>query len=111
MSQWIKKGDKVIVLSGNEKGRTGTVLRKMADKVVIQGVNIRKKHARRQQKQAQMPTILEIETPIHISNVALCDENDQVIKAKTRLLPKGEKELYYVKDKKDVVLRVIRKSS
>lgn len=111
MSQWIRKGDKVVVLSGNEKGRTGTVLRKMADKVVIQGVNIRKKHARRQHKQAQTPTILEVETAIHLSNVALCGEDDRAIKAKTRLLPTGEKELYYMKDKKEVVLRVIRKSS
>lgn len=110
MSKWMKKGDKVVVVAGNEKGRTGVVLRKKDDRVVIQGVNIHKKHARRTEK-AQRPTILEIEVPIHISNVRLCDDQDKPVKVKSRVIKGGEKELYYLKGKNEVVLRSVRKTS
>jgi large subunit ribosomal protein L24 len=109
MSKWIKKGDKVVVVSGNDKGRTGTILRKKGDRVVVQGINIRKKHAKRR-AQAQTPTILEIEVPIHISNVQLCDENNKPIKLKVRSTDKGEKELFYLQDKKEVVFRAVKKT-
>lgn len=107
MSKWMRKGDKVVVVAGNEKGRTGVVLRKKDDRVVIQGVNIHKKHARRTEK-AQRPTILEIEVPIHISNVRLCDDEDKPIRVHARTI-KGEKELFYLKGKNEVVLRSVRK--
>ena len=50
MSKWIRKGDKVVVTSGNDKGKTGEVILRKEDRVVVQGVNIRKKHVKRQQK-------------------------------------------------------------
>lgn len=81
MSKWIKKGDKVLVIAGNERGRTGTVLRRKGDRVVIQGMNIRKKHAKRQAK-VQTPTIVEMEMPIHVSNVRLCDDEGKAIQVK-----------------------------
>jgi len=109
MSNWIKKGDKVIVISGNDKGRTGVVLRKKNDRLAIQGINIRKKHAKRR-AQVQMPTILEIEVPVHISNVRLCDENNKPIKLKVRSSKKGAKELFYLEDKKEVVFRSLKKT-
>ncbi len=108
MSKWMRKGDKVVVVAGNEKGRTGVVLRKKDNRVVIQGVNIHKKHARRTEK-AQRPTIVEIEVPIHISNVRLCDDQDKPIRVRSRVI-KGEKELYYLQNKKEVVLRSVRKT-
>lgn len=108
MSKWMRKGDKVVVVAGNEKGRTGVILRKKDDRVVVQGVNIHKKHARRTEK-AQRPTIVEIEVPIHISNVRLCDDQDKPIRVRSRVV-KGEKELYYLQDKKEVVLRSVRKT-
>jgi len=70
MSKWIRKGDKVVVIAGNDKGKTGNVIARDGDRVVIQGINIRKKHAKRR-TQASMPTILEREMPLHISNVML----------------------------------------
>jgi len=72
----IQKGDQVIVLTGKDKGVKGEVLRAIpADsRVVVQGVNIAKKH----QKPTQFAPggIQEKEMPIHISNVALLDPKD-----------------------------------
>ena len=108
MSNWIKKGDKVLVIAGNEKGRTGNVLRRKGDKVVVQGMNIRKKHAKRK-TQVQTPSIIEIEMPIHISNLSLCDEDGKSIKVQSHRTKK-EKELFYMKGDKKVVLRTLKKS-
>lgn len=83
MSNQIKKGDKVVVIAGNDRGRTGSVLRRKGDRVVVQGINIRKKHVKRR-AQAQTPSIIEMEIPIHVSNVALCDENDKPIRRKVK---------------------------
>ena len=70
MARHIKKGDMVMVLSGNERGATGTVLRidVKADRVVVQGVNIRAKHIKPTQTNPQ-GGIVRREMPIHISKV------------------------------------------
>lgn len=70
----IKKGDKVIVITGKDKGKTGTVIEALPkrDRVVVEGVNIVKKH----QKPTQMNPeggITEFEGAIHVSNVMLLD--------------------------------------
>lgn len=70
----IKKGDKVIVITGKDKGKTGTVIEALPkrDRVVVEGVNIVKKH----QKPTQMNPeggIVEFEAAIHVSNVMLLD--------------------------------------
>jgi large subunit ribosomal protein L24 len=107
MSKWIKKGDKVLVTAGNERGRTGNVLRRKGERVVIQGINIRKKHAKRR-SQVQTASIIEMEMPIHVSNVRLCDDEGKIIRVKTRQTKK-EKELFYMQGDKEVVLRTLRK--
>ena len=107
MSKWIKKGDKVLVTAGNERGRSGTVLRRKGDAVVIQGMNIRKKHAKRR-TQTQTPSIIEIEMPIHVSNVCLCDDDGKRVRVKARRTKK-ETELFYMQGEKEVVLRTLRK--
>jgi len=72
----IKKGDTVVVLTGRDKGKTGSVLRALPreNKVIVQGVNVAKRHQR------QTPTaqggIVEKELPIHVSNVAVADPKD-----------------------------------
>jgi large subunit ribosomal protein L24 len=72
----IKKGDTVVVLTGRDKGKTGSVLRALptVNKVIVQGVNVAKRHQR------QTPTaqggIVEKELPIHISNVSHIDPKD-----------------------------------
>lgn len=67
----IKKGDTVKVLSGNDKGKTGEVLEVIpkTEKIVVKGVNVRKKHAKATQKEEG--GIKEIEFPIHSSKVSL----------------------------------------
>ena len=67
----IKKGDQVIVLSGDDKGKTGEVVRAMPKegKVVVQGINLVKRHTK--PSQASAGGIITKEAPIHVSNVAL----------------------------------------
>lgn len=71
----IVKGDKVIILSGNNKGKTGEVLQVIPAKsrVLVKGINMVKRHTRPTQKNPQ-GGIVEKEAPIHISNVALYDD-------------------------------------
>jgi large subunit ribosomal protein L24 len=73
----IKKGDKVVVLTGRDKGKTGEVLRMMRadNRVVVQGVNMVKRHTRPSAGQAG--GIIEKEAGIHISNVAHIDPKSQ----------------------------------
>ena len=111
MSKWIRKGDKVVVISGNEKGKTGEVITRKEERVVVQGINIRKKHAKRQQK-APGAEILEMEMPLHISNVALCNADGKPVRAKVRVNNKnGTKELYYLEGENEITLRPVRKHS
>jgi large subunit ribosomal protein L24 len=110
MSKWIKKGDKVVVIAGNEKGRSGEVLSIRGDKVIIQGLNIRKKHVKRRAK-AGAGEIIEIEKPIHISNVSICDEDLKPVKIKVRTNSKGEKELFFINKDKEVLHRVVGKTN
>ena len=74
--QKIRKGDKVVVLAGKDKGRTGEVLRMMPkdDKAVVRGINVVRRHQR--QSQSQEGGIISKEAPIHISNIAVADPKD-----------------------------------
>jgi large subunit ribosomal protein L24 len=70
--QRIKKGDEVVVLSGRDKGKRGTVLRRVdAEFVVVEGVNRVKKHQRPNPMKGLTGGIVDKDLPIHISNVAL----------------------------------------
>ena len=110
MSKWIRKGDKVIVIAGNDRGKSGEVIARNDDRVIVQGVNIRKKHAKRRQN-TPGTGILEMEMPFHISNVALCNADGKPVKAKVRVHESGTKELYYLEGDKEVALRQVRKHS
>lgn len=70
----VKKGDTVQVMSGKDKGKQGVILKAMPSKnrVVVEGVNVIKKHAKPSQANPQ-GGILEIEAPIHVSNVMPLD--------------------------------------
>ncbi len=68
----IKKGDEVIVLAGRDKGKRGTVLRRVdASHVVVEGVNRVKKHQRPNPMKGVTGGIVDKDLPIHVSNVAL----------------------------------------
>src|SRR5262245_45802629 len=67
----LKKGDPVVVLSGKDKGKEGTVLRVLPkeDKVIVEGVNMAKKH-QRPVRATMQAGIIDKDMPIHVSNVA-----------------------------------------
>ena len=77
MAAKIRKGDKVIVLNGRDKGRTGEVfeVRPADGKALVRGVNLVKRHQK--QTQAQEGGIISKEAPIHLSNIALADPKDK----------------------------------
>lgn len=70
----LKKGDKVIVISGRDKGKTGTIQKvdPRSNRVVVENVNVRKKHKKPTQANPE-GSILEIYAPIDASNVMLVD--------------------------------------
>ena len=68
----IRKGDEVVVLTGKDRGRRGTVLRRIGDeRVVVEGVNRVKKHVRPNPLKGEVGGIVEKEMSIHVSNIAL----------------------------------------
>ena len=70
--QRIKKGDEVVVVSGRDKGKRGTVLRRVDPQyVVVEGVNRVKKHMRPNPMKGITGGIVDRDMPIHISNIAL----------------------------------------
>lgn len=71
--QKIRKGDKVIVISGKDKGRTGVILKVITktQKIIVENVNLVKRHQKQNQKHEG--GIITKESPIHVSNVAMLD--------------------------------------
>ena len=70
--QRIKKGDEVVVTTGRDKGKRGTVLRRVdAEHVVVEGVNRVKKHQRPNPMKGVTGGIVDRDMPIHVSNVSL----------------------------------------
>ena len=66
----IRKGDEIIVITGKDKGRTGTVLQVMADdRVLVEGINVAKKHVKPNPNAGVEGGILDKNMPLHISNV------------------------------------------
>jgi len=73
----IKSGDKIVVIAGKSKGKEGRVLRVIVDKqrVLVEGVNMVKKHVKANPQTGQQGGILEQEAALHISNVMLIDSD------------------------------------
>jgi large subunit ribosomal protein L24 len=68
----IKKGDEVMVLAGRDKGKRGAVLRVLLDdRVLVQNVNVVKRHTKPNPNKGVTGGIIDKEAPIHVSNVAL----------------------------------------
>lgn len=97
-----------MAIAGNDKGRTGVVLSRDGDQVLVQGLNMRKKCVKRSE---QNPNggIIDIEKPIHISNLCVCIDDETPVKLKMRFDENGEKELYYLSDGESVKYRSIKK--
>ena len=88
----IRKGDKVVVRTGRDKGKVGEVLRVYPEdnRALVQGVNVVRKHQK--QTAGQEGGIISKEMPIHISNIALRDPKDgKATKVGYKLLKDGKK--------------------
>ncbi len=91
----VRKGDRVIVRTGRDKGKTGEILRVLVkrDRVIVQGVNMVKRHTR--PGQASAGGIVEKEASIHISNVAHIDpKTSQPTRVGYKFLEDGRKVRY-----------------
>jgi len=93
MASKIKKGDKVVVLSGSDKGRSGEVLQVFTkdQRAVVQGVAVAKLHTK-PKGVGQPGGIVQREAPVHLSNLALIDPNtSKPTKVSFKLLDGGKK--------------------
>jgi large subunit ribosomal protein L24 len=91
--QKIRKGDDVIVLSGRDKGKRGTVLRRLdAEHVIVEGINKVKKHQRPNPMKGIQGGIIDREMPIHVSNVALFNpQTKQADRVGVKAMPDGRR--------------------
>ena len=91
--QRIKKGDEIVVVTGRDKGKRGTVLRRVdAEHVVVEGVNRVKKHQRPNPMKGETGGIIDKDLPIHVSNVALFNPaTKKADRAGIKLLEGGKK--------------------
>eukprot|EP01013_Petalomonas_cantuscygni_P017458 TRINITY_DN3460_c0_g2_i1.p5 TRINITY_DN3460_c0_g2~~TRINITY_DN3460_c0_g2_i1.p5 ORF type:complete len:104 (-),score=34.13 TRINITY_DN3460_c0_g2_i1:179-490(-) len=100
--QRIKKGDKVVVIAGKDKGRTGEVVAVSPkdDRAVVSGINVVRRHQR--QSQTAEAGIIAKEAPIHLSNLAIADPKDG---KPTRVGYKveGDKKVRYAKRSGEVI--------
>lgn len=87
----LKTGDKVIVVAGSNKGKEGKITKILEDKVIVEGVNIVKKHLKPKNNNGN-GEIVEIEAPIHRSNVMIVDpKTKKATKVKVEKDSKGKK--------------------
>lgn len=108
-SKKVRTGDNVVVIAGNAKGQQGTVIACFDDRVVVQGLNMCKKHVKKS-KQHPQGGVVPVERSMHISNVRPCDEQGVPLKVKVRTSESGERELVYLKNGEPVVWRSMKQS-
>ena len=92
MAAKIRKGDKVVVLTGRDKGRTGEVIevRPAEERALVRGVNMVKRHQK--QSARQEGGIISKEAPIHLSNLALADpKSGKATRVGFKIQPGGRK--------------------
>ncbi len=93
----IRRDDNVLVTAGRERGKTGKVRQVLTDdsRVVVEGVNIVKRHMKPRSATARQAGIIEKEAPLHVSNVALlCPKCNKPTRVGHRFLPDGSKVRY-----------------
>ncbi len=93
----IKKGDEVIVLTGKDRGKRGTVKQVLAnDRVIVEGINVVKKHQKPNPARGIPGGIVEKELPIHVSNVAIYNpQTEKPDRVGFRFLEDGRKVRYF----------------
>ena len=102
MSAKIKKGDSVVVLTGKDKGRSGTVLKVLPEdnRVVVQGINMVQRHTRPSQSNPN-GGIVNKEASLHVSNVALVDANGKPTRVGFKI--DGDKKVRVAKSTGEVI--------
>ena len=91
MAAKIRKGDKVVLLTGRDKGRTGEVIEVHPDdnRVLVRGINMVKRHQK--QTQAQEGGIISKEAPIHLSNIAYVGKDGKPTRVGFKIQADGKK--------------------
>jgi len=102
MAAKIKKGDRVVVLTGKDKGRQGSVLQVLPkeQRVLVQGLNMVQRHTRPSQLDPQ-GGIKNKEAPIHVSNVAIVDSQGKATRVGFRV--EGDKKVRFAKTTGEVI--------
>ena len=97
----VKVGDNVRILAGNDKGKEGRVIRtlKKDNKVVVEGINMIKKHVK-PNRMNEVGSIVDIEAPIHVSNVKLVESKKEAKKAAVKTVEKATKKTPKKSEKK-----------
>ena len=92
MPRHIRQGDTVMVTAGDDKGRTGKVLRVFPDehRVIVEGVNVHRKHVRPNPNN-QQGGVVEKELPLHWSNVSPVDDRGRATRVRFETKPDGAK--------------------
>lgn len=95
--QKIKVGDTVMVLAGKDKGRTGRVLKLVKkERIIVEGVNLIKKHVRGNPQQDQKGGIIEREAGIHASNLAILNpQTNRADRIGIKVLEDGKRVRYF----------------
>lgn len=101
--QKIKKGDEVIVLVGKDKGKHGKVLKRLSDRVLVEGVNKVKKHQKPNPNAGVSGGIIEKDMPIHISNIGIYNpETKKADRIGVRHLEDGKKVRFFKSNKETI---------
>ena len=102
MAAKIKKGDRVVVLTGKDKGRQGSVLKVFPkeQRVLVEGLNIVQRHTRPTQFDPQ-GGIKNKEAPMHVSNVAIVDSKGKATRVGFRM--EGDKKVRFAKTTGEVI--------
>jgi len=109
LNKRVRVGDTVVVTAGNDRGKSGKVLSRTTDRILIEGVNIRKKTVRPSEAN-QKGGFIEIERAIHASNVQAATDAGKAVRLKSRISKKGDKELVFTEGGKETVYRTVRKA-
>jgi large subunit ribosomal protein L24 len=92
----IHKNDNVLIIAGKDKGKKGKVRKSLPDKecVIVEGLNLIKRHSKTK-GQTRQAGIIELEGPIHVSNVmVICNKCNKPVKVGVRVLEDGKKARY-----------------
>jgi large subunit ribosomal protein L24 len=105
MAARIRKGDRVVVTTGKDKGKTGEVIRVIPDedRAVVRGVNVVRRHQR--QTPSAQGGIVSKEMPIHLSNIAIADRDGKPSRVGFKFVGEGEarRKVRYAKLSGDVI--------